>query len=166
MDEDTTSEPKPVITGSRRRRGRGERAQSVIEFAIAVPVLLTLLLGMVELGNGLNSYIKIISVARDAARLGAQVCTGVTPYSNCDGKLTSLVTTETDSLTTNVPVTCTAGGAGTCITHISLGTNGAGNTIHAVKVAVCYDHPLLFGVPGIISGPLRMCSSTTMRVRG
>ena len=123
------------------------------------PILLTLLLGLIELGNGVNDYIKVISTARDAARLGADNCVGVT--TNCDATLKNLVTTETGSLRTDIPQACTPGSAGMCIYH---GNNPSTNSTNYVKVSVCYDHPLLIGLAGIIPNPLRMCSSAEMRV--
>jgi len=126
------------------------------------PVLLTLLLVLVELGNGINDYIKIISTARDAARLGAQSCTyadiGTGNAADCTTTLKNLVTTETGSLRTNIPTACTAGAAGMCVTKQVL------SSTNSVKVQVCYDHPLIIGLAGIIPNPMRMCSSSQMRV--
>ena len=133
-----------------------ESGQAMIEFALMAPILLTLLLGLIELGNGLNDYIKIVSSTRDAARLGTQTCVALT--TTCDATLKNLVTTETGSLRTDIPQACTPGSAGMCITHITV------VSLNAVKVQVCYDHPLLIGLAGIIPNPMRMCSSTTMRV--
>src|SRR6476661_440897 len=87
-----------LITSRNRRRHR-ERGQALIEFALTAPILLTLLLGLIEVGNGLNSYIKVVSVARDSARLGAQTCSGVT--TTCGASLQGLVTTEAGSLRGN-----------------------------------------------------------------
>jgi Flp pilus assembly protein TadG len=147
---------------TRHRRPR-ERGQALIEFALTAPILLTLLLGLIEIGNGLNSYIKIVSVARDSARLGAQTCTGVT--TTCDSSLRSLVSTEAASLrgneswvSTNI---CSTTGQGVCITHFNDSTSSSTN---AVRVRVCYDHPLLIGLPGVLPSQLRMCSASTMRV--
>ena len=151
-----------LITSRQRRRHR-ERGQALIEFALTAPILLTLLLGLVEIGNGLNSYIKIVSVARDAARLGAQTCTGVT--TGCDSNQRGLITTEASPLRGNESWVntsiCSANTAGTCITHFN---NSSSANTNAVKVRVCYDHPLLIGLPGVIPNPLRMCSAATMRV--
>ena len=126
------------------------------------PILLTLLLGLVELGNGINDYIKIISTARDAARLGAQTCTyadiGAGTSADCTTSLKALVTKETGSLRTDVPTACTANAAGMCVTKTTV------SSTNAVKVQVCYDHPLIIGLAGIIPNPMRMCSSSQMRV--
>ena len=77
------------LTTTRQRKGNRERGQALIEFALTAPILLTLLLGLIEIGNGLNSYIKIVSVARDAARYGAQNCIGLATA--CDTTIRDLV---------------------------------------------------------------------------
>jgi Flp pilus assembly protein TadG len=128
-----------------------------------VPILLTVLLGLIEIGNGLNSYIKIISVSRDAARLGAQSCSGVT--TTCDASLKALISKELESLPGNESWVntsiCASNVAGTCIQHFN---DASSSSTNAVRVRVCYDHPLLIGLPGVIPYPLRLCSSATMRV--
>jgi len=49
---------------------RNENGQSLVEFAIMLPVLLLLLMGILEFGLILNSYLTINNSAREAARLG------------------------------------------------------------------------------------------------
>jgi Flp pilus assembly protein TadG len=44
------------------------RAQSMVEFALLLPILLTLFLGMVELGFMLNTYLSLLDATREAAR--------------------------------------------------------------------------------------------------
>lgn len=51
-----------------RRKGKSNRAQSLVEFAIALPILILLLTGMVEFGFMLNTYLSIQDAARSAAR--------------------------------------------------------------------------------------------------
>lgn len=49
---------------------RNEKGQSLVEFAILLPVLLLLLMGILEFGIMLNSYLSINNSAREGARLG------------------------------------------------------------------------------------------------
>jgi hypothetical protein len=56
------------VTTSRRRPGSG---QSVVEFAIIVPILLLLLVGISDLGRLYTSAVAIESAAREAADFGA-----------------------------------------------------------------------------------------------
>jgi hypothetical protein len=55
-------------------RPHKSKAQSLAEFAIALPILLLLLSGVVELGVALNVYLSLLDATREAARY----------YSNAD----------------------------------------------------------------------------------
>jgi hypothetical protein len=130
----------------------------MVEFALTAPVILVLFLGLIEIGNGLNSYLTVLASARDAARMGAQ-------GSVDDDTLMQLLAHETERLPTDVPTASEncAGGAGVCIDHFDLSNP---SPAAAIRVRVCYDHPFIIGIPGILDDTLAMCSSTTMRVKG
>ncbi|MBC8061262.1 MAG: pilus assembly protein [Clostridiaceae bacterium] len=49
---------------------KNEKGQSLVEFAIILPILLLLLFGIAEFGIMLNSYLTIQNVAREGSRLG------------------------------------------------------------------------------------------------
>lgn len=49
---------------------RDEKGQSLVEFSILLPLLLLLLMGILEFGLILNSYLTINNSAREGARLG------------------------------------------------------------------------------------------------
>lgn len=66
-----------------RRRQRGSdlsirhfitrpAGQSLVEFAVFLPVLLLLIIGVAETGNALNAYIGVTGAAREGARLAAR----------------------------------------------------------------------------------------------
>src|SRR3990172_2099306 len=55
---------------SGRARGRGERGQSLVEFALLLPVFLILLFAIVDFGMGFNAWITVTNSAREGARLG------------------------------------------------------------------------------------------------
>ena len=50
------------------RKSRGSYA---VEFALVAPIFLTILSGIVEYGNYYSQQMRIVGVARDAARVGA-----------------------------------------------------------------------------------------------
>ena len=156
------SEDKDIGREKRSTR-HGERGQAMLEFALTAPLLLILLLGLVEFGNGLNSYLTVVSAARDGARLGSQGSANASA-------IKAMIANETARLPTTLDTTASCDpGPGVCIKGVS-GSSPAsytfttpdGNTT-AVYVRICYDHPLLIGLP-FRNGPIRMCSSTTMRV--
>jgi Flp pilus assembly protein TadG len=136
-------------------RRRGERGQSVIEFALMAPILMLLLLGLMEFGHGLNSYLTIVAAARDGARLGAR--------GGDDGSIRAMISSETDHLADagrtalDANAVCTGDDGGVCIDYPTV--DGA----DAIAVRICYEHKLFIGVPGF-PNPIRMCSETTMRI--
>jgi len=52
-----------------RRKGRKSPGQSLVEVAIAFPILIMLFTGVVEFGFILNFYLSLLDATRDAARL-------------------------------------------------------------------------------------------------
>lgn len=59
-----------------RPERRGSRGQSVIEFAILVPVFMLILLGMLEFGLLFNRHITVEYGSREGARTGAALANG------------------------------------------------------------------------------------------
>ena len=127
-----------------RKRTDGEKGQSLVEFAILLPVLIMLLVGIVEIGWGLNSYLTVVDSARDGARLGSK-------GSATDAEITALVVREAERLD-----------GGVLPSNISIVRATAADGSTSIDVEVCYDHALIMGVPFVIPDPLSMCSSTTM----
>jgi Flp pilus assembly protein TadG len=56
---------------SRLRRVRDQRGAIAVEFALIVPILLLLVLGIVEFGFGYHAWDATQNAAREGARLGA-----------------------------------------------------------------------------------------------
>ncbi len=50
---------------------RRDRGQSLVEFSLLLPVLLILVLGVIDFGMGLRSYISLTNATREGARFGA-----------------------------------------------------------------------------------------------
>lgn len=68
-----------------KTKGKG---QSITEFAIMLPVLLTLMFGLIELGRLLVTYSMVITSSREAIRYGVTVgenASGIPHYLDCDG---------------------------------------------------------------------------------
>jgi Flp pilus assembly protein TadG len=63
-----TTEAPPSAAGRDRRRRRG--GQSLVEFAVVLPVFLLILAGILDFGLGLYSQMTVINAAREGARLG------------------------------------------------------------------------------------------------
>ena len=73
---------------SRPTKIQKTRGQAMVEFALALPILLTLLYGLMETGRLLFIYASTVTAARQAVRYGS--ATGIGPngvqyYQDCDG---------------------------------------------------------------------------------
>jgi Flp pilus assembly protein TadG len=81
----------------RRLRSRG---QALVELALALPVLIVLVAGVLELGRGYSFAVETSDAARDAARYVA----GKTATTNGPGlaAMCNLVTADLAAVTTNV----------------------------------------------------------------
>jgi hypothetical protein len=62
-----------IQSGKSRHAGqrRKTRAQSLVEFAITLPVLILLFSGLVEFGFALNFYLSLLDATREAARFAS-----------------------------------------------------------------------------------------------
>jgi Flp pilus assembly protein TadG len=60
----------PVTSRSLRR---GERGQSLVEFAIALPFMLILIIVMLEVGFLLRTHTGVVSTVRESARISSAV---------------------------------------------------------------------------------------------
>lgn len=64
-------------TTSGKRRGRcgwitsGERGQSLVEFALTLPLILVLIFGLVDFGRAFHAWLLVTNAAREGARVGA-----------------------------------------------------------------------------------------------
>lgn len=73
-----------IRSGKRKR----ENAQGMVEFALILPILLLVVLGIVEFGRLLFFYSSVTSASREGARYGAavgEISAGVDRYEDCAG---------------------------------------------------------------------------------
>ena len=77
---------------SRKHKTPARRAQAMVEFAIALPVLLALLVGIMEVGRMMFIYAMVVNSSRDAVRYASaygrsdDIGNGnLLKYSNCNG---------------------------------------------------------------------------------
>ncbi len=146
------------------RGSRQARAQSMVEFALVVPIFLLLVFAIVDFGMGFHAYLTVTNSAREGARLGAVHPPLTVPSSPCYGKssldqcIVDRVRETADSLDQSklgVTVTNSGGASGT-----------------SVVVSVDYDYTLVTPLDnflGMISGDtvgptLSFLSSADMRL--
>jgi Flp pilus assembly protein TadG len=77
-----------IINTSRKHKIPGMRAQALVEFAIALPVLMLMLVGIMEVGRMIITYAMVNNASRDAVRYASAVGRGddtYLKYNNCVG---------------------------------------------------------------------------------
>ncbi len=65
------SDSEVVVRGIVRHRARRDEGAAALEFAIVLPVLLLLLLGMIEFGYAYQAQLAVTHAAREGARFAA-----------------------------------------------------------------------------------------------
>ena len=69
----------------RRPTKRGQRGQSLVEFAMVLPILTILIFGVIDFSLGLRSYISLTNATREGARYAAVGNTAGAFPTDCDG---------------------------------------------------------------------------------
>jgi hypothetical protein len=87
---------------SKRKPHDRRRGQALVEFAIAVPILILLVAGIIELGRGY----AFAGAASDAARDGARYVAGKTATTNGPGLANMCILVIADLAATTSNVTC------------------------------------------------------------
>ena len=115
-----------------------QRGQDLVEFAIALPVLLLLLLGIMEVGVLIFSYSSIANAAREGARYGSvhPITADATPR-KCTAPPGDSITAATCRLT--------AGLDPANVTVKAEKAPGSGVTLGTVTVEVWYKADLVSG---------------------
>ena len=88
-------------------RWRSERGAAAVEFALVLPILLTLVLGTIEFGRAFNVQISLTPAARETARTMAITDNWTKAVDNGKAAAPSLV--ATDMQFTANPTSCTPG---------------------------------------------------------
>ena len=120
-----------------------ERGQAAVEFALILPILMALLLGIIQFGIVFNNWVQLTDATRAGARKGA-----VSRHlPNPQGACTSAVRASATNLkASDLTATCT-----------STWQPGADVTVNAT-------YPYSISLFGIISKSGRLSSTTTERV--
>ena len=155
-----------------QRLRRSESGVELIEFALTLPLLLLVVLGIIEFGFVFQQYEVVTNAAREGARLVSLSTYGPTPaarVSNATARVNQYLTAG--GLDTMAATVCVGPPSDDTTCDGSVSTNplpGGGTCVWAIRVKVEYDHPVTF-VGGIVSyfggtfGDLTLLSRSTMR---
>jgi hypothetical protein len=140
-----------VKTPSDRNTQHHNRAQSLVEFAIVLPVLLLLVLGAMDFGRLFKTKIFVTNAAREGANFLTR------NPSTSAGTLYEIIDEGDDLNIDNISVSCVKDDEGAC---------AKGET---VSVTVTKSVDLIFGgflqTFGITGGPFELSSTVKMMVQ-
>ena len=149
----------------RVRTGRGERGAALVEFALAVPLLLVVIAGIVDFGFVFQRYEVITNAAREGARMASlpgyeedDVKTHVRAY-----VAQGLSMTDTTSV---MPTSGTPEGVVVAYQDLTI----SGKAVPTAVVTVNYQHnflllgPILSLINGSWGGSITLTSSSQMRI--
>lgn len=124
---------------------RNNKGQSLVEFAIILPILLLLIMGIFEFGMMLNSYLAIQNGAREGARAGI--------VGSSNGDIQNLIASASPSLNS---------GYLTVDITPSDGSRKSGDTL---TVKVNYDYHLTVPIiSSLFSNNVTLTAQTSMRI--
>jgi Flp pilus assembly protein TadG len=137
-----------IVTGAAVHTGvaRSPSGQALVEFAVVLPVLMMLVLGIAQFGIAFNNYIMLTDAVRAGARQLATSRGTANPCQVSAGKLAAAATTLTPA---NISATMTIAGVGTYsgTPPTNPSCPGQGNNMQAgsdVVVTATYHHQALF----------------------
>jgi Flp pilus assembly protein TadG len=134
-----------------RQRTRG---QSMVEFALILPLLIAVVFGIIELGILFSVYVGMTNSAREAARAGSVYQYSGVPFTENtaaniktvdDVRLTYLSQVITSTINPLVDPTTALTSTVTYTPTMPITPYRAGDTI---SVQLEHDHPLFFGLFG------------------
>ena len=138
---------------ARPRLGRRD-GQSLVEFAVVLPVFLLILAGILDFGLGLYSQMTIINASREGARLGVVEPGNVAAV---DARVKAM-TTGLDQSQLTVTITCERPSGSS---FVSCGSP-QWQSGDAVVVKVDYDYRMLW--PLALGNSLDLSSTVQMRI--
>lgn len=124
---------------------RNERGQALVEFALILPILLILIMGIVQFGLVLNAYITIENASREGARRGI--------VGSSDTEIKNLIIATSPNLEErNITVNITP----------NVGSRKSGDTL---KVEIVYNYNLSVPIiSNIFNKVVTLKSQTSMRI--
>ena len=122
---------------------RSEKGQSIVEFALVLPILVMLLFGIIDFGRIFHTYLAIDHASREAARTAS--------IGENDATIVSTAVASASS------IHLTAG-------QVAVSPGGTKSSGSDVTVTITYPINFLTPVVSNLTGPITLSSSTVMRM--
>ncbi len=176
------AEQKDGMPGAAAQRGTGERGQSLLEFALLLPLLMLLAVGIVDIGRAVYYTVVVNNAAKAGAEFGSQTSILASTTSQiiatavCDanggsprfGCRTGILTASNVTVTTGCA--CDTGTGTSCNPMPPAGScpgitqDCTGQIAECVQVQTTANFNTLFNWPGLPSS-FTANGNTVMRVR-
>jgi Flp pilus assembly protein TadG len=143
--------------------GRNERGAALVEFALALPLLLVVFAGIVDFGFAFQRYEVVTNAAREGARLAS--LPGYDDQTSVDNRVRAYVMEGLNITSGNLGANMPAGSV--TLTDADMTINGA--TFPTAVVTVSYQHNFLLLGPilGLINkswnGTITLTATSQMR---
>lgn len=129
-----------------------ERGAAAVEFALVLPVLIIILVGVIDFGMVTNAQAIVANAARDGARVASM---GGDEATSCDAAVTAATTlvgfSDTGDCSTSTPsvaVSCLTAGGANCASTFNSSREVGGTAVVAVTYTYKWISPAVFGLPG------------------
>jgi Flp pilus assembly protein TadG len=146
-----------------RKLFRSQSGAAIVEFALIAPVLISLVIGLIEIGR----YMYIGIVAAHAAEAGAVYAAQSIATSQNGTAITSAVNSDSSNVTwthvTPTPYCSQNGSVVSCPTTANTTLDTSNGLVYYVTVKVTGTYNSLLNYPGIPTG-IPVTASATMRV--
>jgi len=130
-----------------------EKGQSLVEFALVLPVLIVLLMGLFDFGRAILAYNTVSEAARNGARVAI--------VNQIPGDICSVAASRAVAI--SLPATCAANATAVGIYVTSAGSPCEVN-VCTQTVKATYQFTALTPIISRIIGPITMSSSSTVTV--
>jgi Flp pilus assembly protein TadG len=129
-------------------RLRGEQGAELIEFALTMPLLLLLVLGIIEFGFLFQEYEVVTNASREGARLGAFIPSAGYAVDDVTARINDYLTAGGLELVKADPAPT--------VVESQIPIGASGKCMAAVTVTVNYRHPLPFlgGIMSYFNSPM------------
>ncbi|MCA1032211.1 pilus assembly protein [Bacillus timonensis] len=122
---------------------RSEKGQSMVEFALVIPIFILLLFAIVDFGRVFHAYLTIDHAGREAARIAS--------IGKDDSTIVSVAVAQASSISLTAD-------------QVSVTPNGTKSSGSQVTVTITYPISFLTPVISSITGPISLKTSTVMRI--
>jgi Flp pilus assembly protein TadG len=133
-----------------------QRGQSLVEFALVLPVLLIILMGLFDFGRAILAYNTVAEAARNGARVAI--------VNQIPADICSVAANR--AIAISLPTTCAANATAVGV-YVTASTGGSSCTVVNActqTVKATYQFTALTPIISRIIGPITMSSSSTVTV--